>query len=198
MVSQQDSKRKFWAGMFFVASLAVIVTVVFVIGIEKGLTEPKLQMTAIFRNVGGLTIGAPVRLSGVTVGTVGDINFLEEEIEGRGVKVVLDLYRKYERQLHKSQSIAIITEGVLGEKIVDITTASDFVRRDLSVPVIGKDPLDVQNLAETFRDAALSLQETSVLIVAIIEDMEDISSTTKRVLNRLEQRIIEGNLFKVF
>ena len=51
-----------------------------------------------FTHVGGLTEGAPTRLAGVTVGTVGSIDFLPEPIEGRRIKVSLNIFDKYKNQ----------------------------------------------------------------------------------------------------
>jgi len=197
-MEQKDMLKKMIAGLFFLLCILLIVGVAFIIGLEKGFTEPKISMTVLFKKVGGLSLGAPVRLSGVNVGTVSDIDFLNEELEGRGVKVVLSLYARYKKQLHKTVNIAIITEGVLGDKIVELSTHPKFNRADLSQIIIGEDPLDVQSLAETFGEAALALLETSKRIDVIIKDLKSISISSKRLLNRIEQRIIEGNLFKLF
>jgi len=190
--------KKFIAGVFFVLCVGLVVGVVFVIGIEKGLTEPKFEMTALFHKVGGLAVGAPVRVSGVTVGTVADIQFMDEEVEGRSVQVSLSLYKKYEKQLRKSWRIAVITEGILGEKVVEVTTKPKVHLDDLSQPMIGSDPLDVQDLAETFGAAAESLLATSKTIGTVTTEIYAISDKTRRVLNRVEQRIIDGDLFKLF
>ena len=190
--------RKFFAGLFFLSCIGMIFGVVFLLGLEKGFTEPKFHMTVLFRKVGGLSIGAPVRLSGVNVGTVEDIDFLKKEVVGRGVVVALSLYEKYQPQLRKSVNIAIITEGVLGEKMVEITSDPNYLLDDFYRPIIGEDPLDVQNLAETFGESAVALLETSKTIDTIISEMKDISAATKRLLTRIEQRIIDGNLFTVF
>lgn len=197
-MDQKDFVKKFSAGLFLIVLTGLVAVVIFLIGVEKGLTEPRFEMTAVYRKVGGLAHGAPVRLSGVTVGTVKEIDFLDHELEGRGVKVTLSLFRKYQDQLYKTTDVAIITEGVLGEKIVEITTDPAVRRADLSDIIVGEDPLDVQSLAESFGEAAVSLAETSRRIDMITREIENIAGTTKRLLNRIEQRIIDGTLFKVF
>ena len=189
---------KFLAGIFFVAAIALFIVAVFTIGSQKGFGEPKFQIVTLFKNIGGLYAGAPVRMAGVNVGTVADISFLDEEIDGRTVRVTLNILKKFQRQLYKCTKIAIITEGVLGEKIIEITITPGFHRDSLTDPIIGDDPLDVQDLAETFGQVANSLLESTKNIETIITQMENISITTKRLLNRIEQRVIDGTLFKVF
>ena len=190
--------RKLAAAVFFLLGMGLIVGAVFMIGLDKGFMEPRFEMRVLFRRIGGLVEGAPVRVSGVTVGTVSDIDFLDDEIEGRGVQVSLSLYKRYEKQLYKSVRFAVITEGVLGEKVLEITTHPHYFREDLKKPIIGVDPLDVQDLAETFSAAAGSLLETSEKIDTITQDVKDFSVTVRRLLNRIEQRIIDGDLFKLF
>ncbi len=195
---RRETLRHVIAGFFFFTAVGLTVGVVFVLGVERGLTEPRFPMRVLFHEVGGLAVGAPVRLSGVTVGTVSSIDILDKEFLGRGVEVRLSLFKRYERPLRKSRRIAIITEGVLGEKIVEITTDPDYRVVDFDQPVVGVDPLDVQGLAETFGEAAEALLETSQAVDGLTKDVEDIARGVRRLLHRVEQRIIEGTLFKVF
>ncbi len=197
-MEKRDFVKRLYAGIFFVIGILLISVVIMAIGIEKGMTQPKFQAKVLFREVGGLTLGAPIRLSGVNIGSVAAIDFVPEKIEGRGVQVTMNLFRRYRKQLEKATEVAIKTEGILGGKIVAISAEPNVPLMDLSRPVIGADPLDVQDLAESFGDTAVSLTETSKGINSIIEEMQRISRTSKRLLDRIEQRIIEGNLFKVF
>lgn len=193
-----ETAKKIAAGLFFVLSIALIVTVVFVIGLEKGFTQPKMKMTVVFNKIGGLNVGAPVRMLGVTVGSVKDIGFREDPFEGREVEVSLELFKRHEEQFREITEVAIITEGVLGEKIIEIATSPEVYREDLRQPIIGKDPLDVQDLTQTFSDAAEAFLQSSNAVERITTQMEEISISTARLLNRIEQRIIDGTLFKVF
>ena len=197
-MDKKDFVRKFAAGLFFIFMIVLLAWVVFKIGSERGLTQPKFQMAVMYRTIGGLSLGAPVTLSGVHIGTVGDVDFVEPAVSGRTVKVVLTLYKRYESQLHHSIGFVIKTEGVLGEKIIDIVTDPNYYREDLTQPIIGEDPLDVQDLAKSFGDAAEAFSESSANINAMMKELRRISASSTRLLNRIEQRIIDGNLFKVF
>lgn len=197
-MNRKDQTKRIIAGVFLFFSIALIVGVVFTIGLQKGFTEPKFKMSILFRKVGGLMVGAPVRLSGVTVGTVYDIKFLDEEVLGRGVKVVVQIFAKYKGQVHKTIGIAVDTEGVLGQKIVEISTSPEAYLEDLGHPFIGEDPIEAGDLAETFGSTADALAQTAEKIELVVDEVEDISRTTKRLLQRIEQRVIDGNLFKVF
>jgi len=197
-MEKRDFVKKLYAGIFFVIGILLILAVVMAIGVEKGMTQPKFQIKVLFREVGGLSVGAPIRLSGVNIGTVGKIDFLDEKIDSRGVEVTMNIFRRYRKQLEKAYNVAIKTEGLLGGKLIDISARERGHQIDLSRPIIGEDPLDVQDLAEAFGDTAVSLTETTKAMNSIMKEMQYISKTSKRLLDRIEQRIIEGNLFKVF
>lgn len=174
------------------------VMMILVIGIEKGFTQPKFYVAVLFNRVDGLAIGAPIRFSGVSVGTVGKIDFLEEKINGRGVKVTLNIFKRYKKQLEKSTRISIRTEGLLGGKLVDISSSEVGPYVDLDWPIIGEDPIDVQDLVVVFKEAANSFTQTTKTMDSINREVRTISESSQRLIKRVEQKLIEGNLFKVF
>jgi len=224
MTGKNIITKNFVSGVFFIGGIILILGVIFMIGKDRGFTQPKFKITVLFRDVGGLIEGAPVQLAGVNVGRVSDISFLDKRIDGRRVKVEVSIFNRYRKQLTEDLQFSIKTEGILGEKLVEIHSDKGGRLADLSQPVIGKDPLNVQDLAQIFSNAAesftktsddfsrvdvqklskvlaetaLSLSATSNGINAILTEMQYISIKSKRLLDRLEQRIIEGDLFKVF
>lgn len=198
MIEKRDFVKKLYAGIFFIIGLCLILAVIYAIGMEKGFMQPKFQMKVLFKEVGGLSVGAPIRLSGVNVGTVGRIDFMETKIEGRGVAVTMNVFSRFRRQLERSEKIAIKTEGLLGGKLIEISTNQTGEIIDVSLPVFGKDPMDVQNIMTTFQSSASSLNETSQAIDSMIVELRSSSKTFKRILDRIEQRIIDGDLFKIF
>ncbi|HPN87771.1 MAG TPA: MlaD family protein [Candidatus Omnitrophota bacterium] len=224
MTDHQEKLKKFFTGLFFVIGVLLFIWIIFTIGANKGFIEAKFKVPVLFEDVRGLTEGAPVRLSGVVVGLVERIDFLKKEYQGRRVKVTLSLFEKYKEQLNQSAQFSIVTDGILGEKLVVIKVTEDTRPLDLNSLILGDNPIDVQDLAEVFADAAESFTKTSnelskINFQKLAEGMEQTGQSLvttaesfkkilpevellmikgKRLFNRIEQKIIEGNLFKIF
>jgi len=223
-MDSKELNKYFLTGSFFILGIFLIIFMVFTLGKDRGLTESKFSITVLFKNVGGLSQGAPVRLSGVNVGSVSDIDFLNQPVEGRRVKVEISILGKYRKQLKNNIHFAIKTQGILGDKLVQIYITDGHKTVDLSKPIIGEDSVDVQDLAPVFagaaesftktanelskinmvelaevmQDSSKALLETSRGINEIMGELQDISLKFKRLFDRLEQKVIEGDLFKVF
>lgn len=242
----KDAKQYVLAGFFAVFGLILIGGVVFVLSRDKGMTQPKFEVQVLYRSVGGLIEGAPIRLSGVNVGSVGRIEFLRQNILGRRVKVVLNIFEKYKNLIDSTAKFYIISEGVLGEKLVEIRVEGGGAPLDSERPLMGEDPLEMQELANAFAGAANSFQKTAesfdkdlsqinlkemadVLsetaqslthtsreidqlildlrttlkdtggeVKPMLQEIRETNRRTKKILDRVEQKLIDGNLFKVF
>jgi phospholipid/cholesterol/gamma-HCH transport system substrate-binding protein len=195
---KDDAIKQFWAGMFFLVGIVLVAGVIFFIGFNKGFSQPKISMTVVFDKVGGLTEGAPVRLSGVTVGLVDTISFLPEELMGRGIAVKLNIYKKFEKQVRSSTRISLQTEGVLGSKYIEIGRRSDQPGLNIDLPVPGEPMLDVYDIAEVLRDTANGFSQTTQDISTVMAELKYMSRKSKRILDRFEQRLIDGTLIKIF
>jgi len=194
----KNSAKKIAAGLFFAAGLVLVAVSVFFIGIDRGLARPKFEVIVLFNQVGGLVNGAPIRISGVNVGIVGSVDFLNDPVEGRSLKVVMDIFKKYELQFRKCSRVSIKTEGVLGQKLIEISEDHGRDVFDMTRPIIGEDPLDVEDMAGVITRTAVSLQKTSEGVNQVMNEWKYISRKAKRMMNRFEQKFIEGDLFKIF
>jgi ABC-type transporter Mla subunit MlaD len=197
-MGKNDFLKYLLAGIFFIGGVIVVCGAIFFIGYQKGFSQPQFELLVLFDKVGGLTEGAAARLSGVTVGTVKSIDFLDEEVMERGVKVTLNILKRYEMQVRRSTQISVETEGVLGAKYVEIGRNPGDPVIDIERPVIGEPMLDVYDLAGIVENTAESFNDTTKGISAMMVELKYISRKTKRLLDRIEQRVIEGNLIKVF
>lgn len=190
--------KKTAAGIFFVFGILLVGVCVFLIGLDRGLTQKKFEVISLFKEVGGLRSGAPIRISGVNVGVVKEVDFLDEPVANRSLKVTMNIYKKYEFQFRQCSRISIRTEGVLGQKLVEISENHEVPVFKLNEPIIGEDPLDVEDMAGVITKTALSLQKTSLYVNDLMTDMQGVTHKAKRLMGRVEEKLIEGNLFKIF
>ena len=87
---------------------------------------------------------------------------------------------------------------MLGQKLIEISEDRTRIVFDMTRPIIGEDPLDVEDMAGVITRTAVSLQKTSEDVNQVMNEWKYISRKTKRMMNRFEQKFIEGDLFKIF
>ncbi len=109
-------------GAFIVATLAILVAGVFVIGGKQYLFSSTYQVKAQFANVAGLDVGGDVRVGGVHSGTVHSI-LLPHEASDK-VTVVMDLTKSTHEIIKKDSVATIETEGILGNQYLAISFGS--------------------------------------------------------------------------
>lgn len=109
-------------GAFIVATLAILVVGVFIIGGKQYLFSSTYKLKAQFDNVAGLDAGGDVRVGGVHSGTVRNIVLPHKP--GEKVTVIMDL-GKSTHEIIKQDSVATIeTEGLLGNQFLAISFGS--------------------------------------------------------------------------
>jgi phospholipid/cholesterol/gamma-HCH transport system substrate-binding protein len=109
-------------GAFIIATLAILVLGIFVIGGKQYLFSSTYQLKAQFDNVVGLDAGGDVRVGGVHSGTVHSIVLPHHP--GEKVTVIMDL-AKSTHEIIKQDSVATIeTEGLLGNQFLAISFGS--------------------------------------------------------------------------
>lgn len=78
--------RDLTVGLVFALGLAVFAIAIMTVGGESRFFASKRYFRVVFPNVDGLTIGSPVKMSGVQVGTVSGIR-LPTDPEAQGIQV---------------------------------------------------------------------------------------------------------------
>jgi phospholipid/cholesterol/gamma-HCH transport system substrate-binding protein len=112
----------FRLGLFIVATLLILTVGVFLIGGNESRFARTYRVRAEFRTVAGLDNGAEVRVGGIHSGTVKRID-LPPRPDGN-VAVVMDLRSATHDVVRKDSVAAIRSEGLLGDKYVEISFGS--------------------------------------------------------------------------
>lgn len=103
-------------GIFIFVGIALFVIAIFLIGDKNAMFSSTVTVRAYFRDIQGLKNGATVRLSGIDVGSVKNIQIVPDTT-GR-VEVVMDLREEIQRFIKTDTKAAIETEGLVGNKVV--------------------------------------------------------------------------------
>jgi phospholipid/cholesterol/gamma-HCH transport system substrate-binding protein len=137
--------QNFRLGLFIAITLAVLATGVFLIGSQESMFRRTYSVRADFASVSGLAEGADVRVGGIRKGTVKKIQ-LPNRPDGK-VVVLMNL-EKETHDVVKLDSVASIrTEGMLGDKHVDISFGSqDAPALHGGETIASQPPLDVSDL----------------------------------------------------
>jgi phospholipid/cholesterol/gamma-HCH transport system substrate-binding protein len=124
----------------------VIFTTLFATDIEKRFTGKNVTIYAVFENVKGLTDGAPIRFSGVQIGSVKGIHIRSD---GK-IKVAMPIVKDMFRFLKKDSRAGILTLGLLGDKYISIAPGSEQADRlEPGDAIQGEVPVELQDIVAT-------------------------------------------------
>ncbi len=113
----------FRLGLFIVATLSILAFGVFLIGSKDLLFHHTYELKSKFASVSGLAEGAEVRVGGLHEGTVKHIQLPRRAEDG--VTVVMDLENDTRGVLKKDSVATIKSEGLVGDKYVEVTFGSE-------------------------------------------------------------------------
>jgi outer membrane protein OmpA-like peptidoglycan-associated protein len=157
--------RVFRLGIFIVATVLILVAGVFLIGDKRFLFRRTYRLEAEFQNVAGLNNGADVRVGGIHLGTVKHIS-LPGGPSGK-LAVVMDMANSTKNIIRQDSVATIKTEGLLGNKYVEISFGSQKAPEIESGAIIkGETPVD-------FSDAALAAMNQMKSAAGAFQDDAD-------------------------
>jgi phospholipid/cholesterol/gamma-HCH transport system substrate-binding protein len=186
---------KFRVGAFVLVALLVFLGAIYLLGARSRLFEPQYTIYAEFTQVGGLIEGATVRLAGVQIGRVTDVNLPAQP--GGKVRVELRIGRQFADRIRRDSIARIDTQGLLGDKIVEITIGSPS---EPPVPaggvLVAREATEfgqvVSESAQLVRTVAAMVGSLKVTVDAvnqskIVEDFAAGAAATRRLADAVEK-----------
>ncbi len=144
-------------GILSVAAIAVAIIFAIMVGGEGFLPWTRYHLKTRFGNVLGLKPGAVVRLAGVEVGQVSDVQFV-----GAQVEVVLEISEEYQDKITTESRAVLGSISLLGETAVDITaSARGRTLRDWEYLQSARTPGQLSDIAE---GATEGIKEATALL----------------------------------
>ncbi|TDE10220.1 MlaD family protein [Dyadobacter psychrotolerans] len=107
-------KRSITVGVFVVIGILIFLVGILTIGSMKKAFSTNIVIKTIFHDVNGLKQGNNVWYSGVKIGTVKKIRFLDNS----QVEVMLNIEEKSQEFIRKNAKAKVSTDGLIGNKII--------------------------------------------------------------------------------
>lgn len=173
-MAKTNQERTARVGMLVAAAIVVLMIFLFAIGSEQKIFSRKNEYRVRLDSVSGLAEGNPVKISGVTVGVVKDIN-LPFDPKAKDVDIMLMVDRKYAGRVRTDSRARLKKLGLLaGDSYVDITPGSprfDELEPGAQIPAA----------RQTNVDQLISSGED------LVDNLVQISYSLKNVLGRVDR-----------
>ncbi len=109
-------QRSILVGIFVTLGLAIFIAAIYLVGKKENLFGSPVRVSAIFNDVKGLREGNKVRLSGIDIGTVSSLSFMNDN----RVFIQMNLEEEQVLYVKKDSKVTIGSEGLMGSKVVMI------------------------------------------------------------------------------
>ena len=144
-------------GLVTVFALVMATLLIFLLSGEGGFFWQRYSLKTVFPNVAGLKAGAPVRVAGVEVGSVTEVQLVGDQVE-----VVVEIARDMQSRVTDRSKASLGSVSLLGEAAVDITASSEGT----PIPEWGFIPTGpaAGSLTEVATQATEGIEELTVLL----------------------------------
>jgi len=119
----KEISRNVRLGAFVISGAILLIVGLYSIGKSKNMFGKTFSLSCEFTDVNGLSIGNNVRYSGIDVGIVDEIEFTNDSI----IKVEMLIDEKFIKYIRSNSVAAIGTDGLMGNKLVNITPGTSDV-----------------------------------------------------------------------
>jgi phospholipid/cholesterol/gamma-HCH transport system substrate-binding protein len=138
-------KFKVRLGLFILGGFAVFVIAIFIIGKQEHLFDPVFKLTTTFYNVSGLEVGSNIRFSGINVGTVDNIDIINDST----VRVDMLIKKSVQKFIKNDCEAAVGSAGIIGDRILIITQGSyDAPLAKDGEEINSKEPVELDAIME--------------------------------------------------
>ena len=162
-------------GLFVLAATALLVVVIFYVT-GAGALGPKYRLHAFLPEVDGLTVGAPVRLDGVEVGNVEKILVAvpkpgEQAVKERSIRIDMRIQKQFQDYIRSDSSAGLITEGLLGNRYVDIDRGFIGSKLENEQEIPGREEKALKAVVERSADLMQNLSSITEQASAVLDDV---------------------------
>ena len=172
-------KFKVRLALFVAGGLAVFVIAIFIIGKQENLFDPVFKLTTSFYNVSGLEVGSNIRFSGINVGTVDNINIINDTT----VSVDMLIKKSVQQFIKNDCEAGIGSAGIIGDRILIISQGSfDAPLVKDGENIESKEPVETDAIMGSMKITAENAEIISSQLAEIMINMNSGKGTLGRLI----------------
>jgi len=165
---EKSTRKNILLGLFVLVGMALFIAGIFLIGSKNEMFDKTFSLTTRFTNATGLKSGSNVRFNGVKVGIVKLVSIVSDTL----VEVSMQIEESKRRYITSNAVATIASDGLMGDKIVNIFTTSGDGR-----PVGNNDtmkshnPLVTDQVLQTLNATNENVREISANLKTVTADL---------------------------
>jgi phospholipid/cholesterol/gamma-HCH transport system substrate-binding protein len=176
---EHTEKYKVRLGLFVIGGLILFLTAIFIIGRQKHLFDPVFNLTTTFSNVSGLQVGNNVRFAGINVGTVDNIQIVNDST----VKVDMLIQQDVKKFIKSDCIVSIGSEGIVGDRLLTISQGSyNAPLAKSGQHMLSNEPVETDRILSSLQITANNTAIISDLMVNIIDNINSGRGTLGRLI----------------
>src|SRR5712692_6555223 len=165
-------------GLFVLIGLFVLAVGIFYVTGGGNVLSPKYRLKTYLPEVSGLAIGAPVRLDGVEIGNVESIKLLPRtpgrvSDKNRNIEVGMRVDRRFQNDILTDSAASLVTEGLLGNRYVNIKRGLTGVSLKEGQEVPGTEEKAMKEVVERSAELLGNLQALSADVRDLIAGVKE-------------------------
>ncbi len=174
-------------GIFIFFGLLILAIAIFLLGDKEALFSSTFEVRAYFKDIQGLKNGATVRLSGIDVGTVKNVEIFNDTT-GR-VEVVMDIKDDVARFIRTDTQASIETEGLVGNKVVVLKIGTSGAEVKEGGIILAKEPVGFAQVIEETQGIMRYTKE-------VTKDLSEIVARVNRGEGSIGKLLVDEQLYK--
>jgi phospholipid/cholesterol/gamma-HCH transport system substrate-binding protein len=159
-------------GTLVASALALLMVGLLFVGQGQRLWEGRVRYQIHFARTNGLLVGAPVALTGVTVGSVIDIGFPSDP-DAHYIAVVVEVGGRVAARVRENSVASIRTQGILGDKYIELSAGTtDSPPRAPDTLITSIDPIDYEAVLGQSGDIVTNIVEVTASLRNVLHAID--------------------------
>ena len=177
-------------GVLILVALLILGVAIVKLGQTGNLFGKRYRLVAFISNASGLKLGGPVTVAGQLSGSIKDIQFLPPDVDTtKNLKLIVEVSREVTEQVRRDSRGRIRTQGVLGDKVFDISPGTPANRVLHEGDTIAVDPsTDFETVVQQASGAISS-------VVGLTNDLKKVTGGVTRGEGTLGQLVTNRALY---